>query len=1217
MPKNAQNTKNTGKAKNYNSASDYQSLDEITHLLARPDTMVGSLDKQMENVWIMLENEEGEEGGVKVVEVEQSHPIFHIFLEMLTNASDNADRSRQFGVPIGKLFVQVEGNRVLIRNNGVPIPVEIHDKEQIYVPQMIFGQMRTGINFGDVANEKGETNARTQNRRGAGRNGFGAKIGNILSRYFRIRICDTNNRLEYSQIWRNNMRDREEPVITPYEGEEDVVEVEYELDFERFNYPSDYTYTHMDIAQMRFITSNNAMSQRLPAIFNEESVPHTLETFLPRFRALAEEGLISDEGSGSGSDDESASDSEEDKEKAQKPILKYLFHHEWPKGTKFEGRGKSAHPADPNLLPDLEIILMDARPDQKGVVFSTTSGAINTRGGVHVNLIYDTIATHLATKITKVSKAFIRAALPKLLNLVVIYRAENPRFSDQTKVELKGPKPSYFVLSDKEKKALGSWNVIEIIERMNALQDELAAKKTDGKRRKDVTVDSLRDANFAGSARSAQTSLCLVEGKSATNYPEIIRDILGADYIGILHGRGVPINAMNAKSTALSMNKEYVALKQALGLVEGVNYEHADEVRKLRYGSLWLMADADDDGIHITGLFLLMLRVRFPGLIRSGFVKIWCSPIIRARKGKTHLRFYTRSEFEAWRESSDTTGWEVKYLKGLGVAKDEEVIDDVENRLLVTFQDDPTSDDYLKLAFHEKYPGLRKLWLHNYLPKELPLADEGSLALSEFFAHRYIQFSLKDVCRSLPGRFDGLKPVQRKIVYGMYALPHQKKDIKVATIGLKISDISGYHHGHVSLLQAMVGMSQRFAGANNYTWIYPVSQAGTRSALGKNAADPRYLEILPNYILRDTVVRKIDDSLTTPVVDEGTTFEPETYYPVIPMLLVNGSVGIGTGFQASWPPCDPVAIVSAIRAFLDGKVVPQIKPYYHGFTGDIKMSKKKRRIVPVVEDLDLPHTPFPEKMVEMGPECWLMSIRGRVEREEGNTAIITELPIDTDFEKYHKYLKELKKAKTITAVEDHCQVNRPFFRITGHPEPIEENLQLCTTLTLSNLVAVDELGRPQRYNSLDDYFLWWCKARYEVYERRKDRVISHQVGEVKSCEHRIAFLKAYLSGKIKINKRPEEEILADMQKMGFDPSLLETSIRNLTEEGLARLQDKLKNQQEVLEHLKATTPADMWREDLKNVLEGYNKYNKRMAELKPEIKRKGRGKATEKGKGKK
>ena len=118
--------------------------------------------------------------------------------------------------------------------------------------------------------------------------------------------------------------------------------------------------------------------------------------------------------------------------------------------------------------------------------------------------------------------------------------------------------------------------------------------------------------------------------------------------------------------------------------------------------------------------------------------------------------------------------------------------------------------------------------------------------------------------------------------------------MKVAQLGGYIGEHTAYHHGEQSMYSTIIGLAQTFVGSNNINLMAPNGQFGTRAQGGPDAASPRYIFTQLTAIARK-VFRPNDDALLNYLDEDGKKIEPEWYMPVIPMILVNGADGIGTG----------------------------------------------------------------------------------------------------------------------------------------------------------------------------------------------------------------------------------------------------------------------------------------------------------------------------------
>jgi DNA topoisomerase-2 len=349
-----------------------------------------------------------------------------------------------------------------------------------------------------------------------------------------------------------------------------------------------------------------------------------------------------------------------------------------------------------------------------------------------------------------------------------------------------------------------------------------------------------------------------------------------------------------------------------------------------------------------------------------GFLQQFITPIVKATKGKKSHTFFTIPEYEAWRESTGNgaKGYTVKYYKGLGTSTSAEAKDYFSNLdihevhfsklssdqcVLAVDNDDgkmedaePTPDkivsgsDLIDMAFSKGRVEDRKSWLTS-LKKETFLnyskAQKNGVAYSDFINKELILYSAADNHRSIPNMMDGFKPSQRKVLFGCIKRK-LKGEIKVAQLAGYVGEHAAYHHGEASLAGTIVGMAQNFTGSNNVNLLTPSGQFGTRLMGGKDSASARYIFTKLEKITR-AIFHPDDDALLTYLEDDGMSIEPEFYVPVIPMALVNGSDGIGTGWSSSVPNYDPRQIIRNIRHLIAGEDLEEMIPFYNGFTGEV------------------------------------------------------------------------------------------------------------------------------------------------------------------------------------------------------------------------------------------------------------------------------------------
>jgi DNA topoisomerase-2 len=254
--------------------------------------------------------------------------------------------------------------------------------------------------------------------------------------------------------------------------------------------------------------------------------------------------------------------------------------------------------------------------------------------------------------------------------------------------------------------------------------------------------------------------------------------------------------------------------------------------------------------------------------------------------------------------------------------------------------------DLIDMVFRKGRVEDRKNWLNAYTKDtfmDYSLAHESGVKYSDFINKELILFSKSDCQRSIPHVMDGFKPSQRKVLFSCFKRK-LKDEIKVAQFAGYIGEHSAYHHGEASLHGTIINMAQTFCGSNNINLLTPSGQFGTRRMGGKDAASPRYIFTKLEKITR-AIFHPDDDEVLNYLTDDGMSIEPEFYMPVIPMVLVNGSDGIGTGWSSSVNNYDPRAIVANIRRMINGEPLEAMFPFYSGFTGDVRIRPCDQHII--------------------------------------------------------------------------------------------------------------------------------------------------------------------------------------------------------------------------------------------------------------------------------
>ena len=791
---------------------------------------------------------------------------------------------------------------------------------------------------------------------------------------------------------------------------------------------------------------------------------------------------------------------------------------------------------------------------------SFVNGVCTTRGGTHVDHVTSIITSSIIEELA--SKKFILKPQNIKGTLFIMVRSTlvNPTFGSQVKSEctLKVHEfGSKFEMTPRFLKSILKTGIQDEILAIAKFKEFKELKKTDGSRKSKITgIPKLDDANFAGTAKSEKCILIVTEGDSAKTLAVSGLSVVGRDLYGVFPLRGKCKNVRDASVKQLLANQEFNDLKKILGLQQGKEYMSVSE---LRYGKLMIMTDADNDGSHIKGLILNMIHYFWPSLLKLDFVVSMVTPIIKAIKGSDAHSFYTDSAFRTWYKEQGT-GWKIKYYKGLGTSTSVEAREYFKNikQLTVSFQTDTSSNDAIILAFDKSKADDRKQWLLDNSGKELEVnyGSIDSLQVSEFIHRDLINFSLADLRRSVAHMCDGLKPSQRKVLYACFEKGLTRDEMKVSQLASYVSEKTSYHHGEVSLAETIVKLAHDFTGSNNIHLLEPCGQFGTRLMGGKDASQTRYIftRLTPD-------ARRLFDPRDDPVLeylnDEGKQIEPEFFVPVLPTVLINGTEGIGTGFSCYVPPFNPVDITNNIENFLSGKPIVKMAPWFRGFKGAI---------------------------IQDESQSWITHGLYTV---SGTTVTVTELPPGRWIQDYKEYLDELGEKKIISGYKNNSTTNDVYFEIfdyQGHD--LIKDLKLSKIIRTSNMHLFHPTSGIKKYASAEEILVDFVEIRVSYYTMRKKNMIEELTKKAKVLSNKAKFVRQVVDGDLIIFKRKKSSLEDELvRKFGAFDYLLDIKTYQYTEEAILKLTRESMQASEELEVLTCTKVLDMWKVDIKNMVQ--------------------------------
>lgn len=1194
-------------------ASEYQRYNSTReHIYNITDTYIGS-DEQMPRSERVLNLETM---GFQEEEITIPEGVERIFVEISSNAGDNVARSLRHKIDPGEVTIKMDREVISVRNGGIPIPVEIHPVEKIWAPQLIFGMLHSSSNYN-------KDKVRTE----CGRNGYGAKLTNIFSKHFMITIGDPNNKRWYRQIWTENMTVQSEPEIKENYTGESFVEIVYKMDFERFKYKC-----YPDEAFRLFSrhAADMSFTGKVPVSFNG------IKLNVQKSKDYAKLYL------------------------GKEGITNSIIYYQWPPGTKTVEKKGVQYAVDPGIVPMVEICAVDTPDNALNVSF--VNGMWTRNGGVHADAAFKAVATGLLNTVNGGEKGKKKNRSHKInlgdvkrhVSMFVSCWLGDPKFDGQTKTALRSPTPKISI-DEKLLLPIMKWDLV------NRLYAELEAKhfrasaKSDGKKRKFLTDIKGEDANDAGTVRSANCTLYVTEGKSAMGFAVSMLSLFekGRDFIGLLPLKGKPLNVMNAPPLQVAENKEILELKKMLGLRERVNYLLDENFQTLRYGHLMILADADTDGKHILGLVLNLFHCKYPSLLARGYVKYLRTKIVDVKKGRQYMKFYSTNEYEMWKANTpDWKSWDHNYFKGLGSSSDDDIAQEFQAPKIVQCFYDDLAPTTLELAFHEDLADKRKDWIRNWQP-DFKVEEMQMQPISAFINHEFIQFSIADVARSIPRFMDGMKKVQRKIIWGsMKKWKKVKKNqvVKVGNLASYVSEKTEYHHGPKSMCDAIVNMVHDFVGSNNLPYFRAEGQFGTRNYLGKDAADPRYSKTRPQWWWH-LLFKKEDMPLLEMVVDEGKVCEPVTFLPVIPIHLINGTSGIGTGHSTFIPNHDPLDICQWLTAKIKGYPLPAVLPWYRGFKGNIKLVEKKskqnkqaKKVVDSQVDSSVDSSTIISPTNKPG-----LNVLGNNNNDEdddfddndeddllgadafavdkqtkysmvtmgaftvtGNkrkTVVVTELPIGRATHDYDAWLRKQREEKAISGYVTYSNKDKVHFEITGMKNPSLKNLRLTRSYGMSNMVLLDTNDRPIKYSSTLEILESFYALRLPYYQKRKDNIIKEMQEKIDLLNAKIRFIIAVIHGYNLVRTNPnitieevvkqggilslglsKKQILPQTQALGFSDDLLRrVTLYQCTEEELENSRNELQKEIDKKNEMDKVKPEDMWQADIDEFVVAYCK----------------------------
>jgi len=1127
-----------------NLAVQYQRKTDKQHILDNPDTYIGSVENVDSQMWVY----DDETNKIILRDIEYIPGLYKLFDEGIVNCRDHVIRMIHSPLLDKKFVTYIETNidddgTITMTNDGNGIDIAKHPEYNLWIPEMVFGHLRTSTNYN-----------KDEKRIVGGKNGFGFKLVLIWSLYGRVETIDHTRGLKYVQEYSDNLDTISEPVITKVpKTTKPYTKVSFRPDYARLGVQG-LTHDMLMLLKKRVydigaVTDHSV--KKIKVMCNNDVIP--VKNF-------------------------------------QQYIDLYIGGKDNSKRV-YESKDERWEYA------------VALSPTHEFTHVSFVNGICTFKGGKHVDYITGQITRKLCDYIEKKKKIKVnQSAIKEQLMLFVRCDIVNPSFDSQTKDYMNTPFAKFgssCTVSDGFIERVAKMGVMDTACSLTEAKDNKLAKRTDGSKTKSVRgIANFIDANFGGTAQSKDCVLILCEGLSAMS--GIVSGLSAEDRntIGIYPLKGKLLNVRGEQIKKISENKEINDIKKVLGLETGKEYETIDDVNKyLRYGKIMYMTDQDLDGSHIKGLCINLFHSEWASLVKiPGFISFMNTPILRAKKGTQVKLFYNDGEYNRWKESFENgvpTGWTVKYFKGLGTSTSAEFKEYFANKKIVDFvYSGQHSDDTIDKIFNKKRADDRKTWLEQYDKDSYLDTSTPSVQYEQFIDKEMIHFSTYDCARSIPNMVDGLKISLRKILFSAFKRK-LTSEIKVAQFSGYVSEHSAYHHGEASLNGAIVNMAQNFVGSNNINLLEPNGQFGTRLHGGDDSASERYIFTMLNSLTR-SLFPDADDSVLNYQNDDGTIVEPDYYVPIIPFALINGISGIGTGFSCSIAPYNPSTIIEYLKGKLTNKDVSSVEflPYYEGFKGTVsKIADQKYLIKGVYEKI----ADDKVRITELPVGTWTMPYTSFLES-------LVDGVTDKNGKKSSPLLRDFTSISTEVTVDFTVVFPRgKLAELEGEIDAnncngVEKLLKLSTTVSTTNMHMFNSDCKLHKYASPEEIIDDFYGVRIGIYHKRKAYLIAEMEKKLVRLSNRAKYIQETLAGTVDLRRKKSDqvtELLTQKQYATIDGDfkyLIKMPMDSVTEENVTNIMKEKDTTETELDTLQKTTVEKMWVGELNTLEKEYAKY---------------------------
>jgi DNA topoisomerase-2 len=1080
---------------------DYERLEPLEAILRRPDTFVGSTQPCPRERFVLTAD-----GNVRHIKTTAPPALVKIFDEILTNALDHRQRDR--GATEVRIDIGDDGELVVSNNGSETIPTGKWSDSDTHVPEVLFGSLNAGSNLAEVnAHDVG------------GRNGVGATVAAVMSARFVVDIRNPADKTHYTQVFEHNLSVIKPPAIKPYKLAKAHTTIRMLPDYARLAMPDGLDDEARALLVGRAVDA--AACTDATVYVNGVRLPYTT---LGKY-ALAYGGeLVGSESS---------------------------------KGGEKTARQRGA------------TIVVTTRCDPP--VHVCFVNGVRCLGTLYDAVLRNiTHALHQQTKDT-LSLKQVQGVVVEHVSIFVAARMNTPAFGSQSKDQLVTRERDF------------GFEVPACAQLAKAVQNLAAIKAHVDARRSLSENRSVKKALAAGGGRLCKNikkferategrgTLWVTEGDSAKAMVVAGFSVSGRKRHAVYPLRGKNMNVTDMRASDALKNTEISELLTILHLDPSKTYDAAS-VRRLPY-DLMITTDSDEDGAHIFGLVLALFYRFFPSLLAASprFVRRFVTPVVKVwlTPKATPLEFFALAAYRAWAagEGAERKPASIAYYKGLGTNSNEEAVAYFRSmdRYAKTTVHTPECAQAMLQAFSKgkEHAAARRDVLRDLATDAShDLYSSPRFTVAAFCRHELTLFWQADNVRSIPSVLDGLKPSQRKAVYTVLKAGHHHAKHKVAQLAADVAKATNYHHGEGSLADVIVKMAQTYMGSNNLNLFEPKGQFGNRH--GEKPSQPRYIFTRATPYL-PLLFHPDDDRVLDFLVDEGQSIEPRHYVPTVPLLLVNGAEGIGTGFSTSIPPHAVGDVLdrclSVCARGLEAPIEP-LAPCVFGFRGSTTTSA----------------TSADEDVVGEG-EATVIFV-GSFTWESDTCVHVTELPPGVKTNALKDALHEHANVDDVVSESTGDAVSlRVTFKTAPAPAALEKLLKMRAPQATSNMHAFDAAGRIVKYASAAEMLRAHAVVRLGLYEARQAALLAEARAEMRALERKAELVRRVVAGEVDVFRSTRAELGAALGEADA-AVLLKIPLDQLTRDGIADFERKVQRKVDDIGALERTTAAEMWRHDL-------------------------------------